>query len=325
MDDRLTDVLWGNGRMSKVILILVGFGVVICFGCAHGRALGGDVQNEFYTCRHYSITDAERNLVSSGFPVSQRGDGWVQTGYLQMSESGAAMAILLGARATASYRLSARQLGSDVKWSAFELITAQAVNGLAASNAQHDEKPLPDLTTQHVQREDTRSVLNRLRRAVCGGDDYFSPNGSAIPPPRSYTDEQARHEERADLSGSKKSAAPTEDSASPEPTANDSKPTRAPLRPGDDPWDGTPTESNAKEGDATMETRRDRDGALLAHRLAEKLKQGQLTKEEAARFFERLSPKEQAVFLAEWKKAAQPTDLAIEIYRALKAGVGSSP
>src|SRR5438105_56768 len=100
-----------GGLMSKVVLFLLSLGVLISIGCAHGRPINRDLQAEFYTCREYTVPEAEQNIVAGGFPITQKGEGWVQTGYVQMSETGVAVAILLGGRATASYRLNVRQLG----------------------------------------------------------------------------------------------------------------------------------------------------------------------------------------------------------------------
>jgi hypothetical protein len=192
--------------------LMIAIGIAVSFGCAHGRPINRDVQDEFYTCREYTLPEAEQSIVSAGFPVTQKGDAWVQTGYVQMNESGAAAAILLGAHATASYRLNVRQIGHDVKWSAFELYTQQAVNGFAASNTQQSEHPVPDLTTQHLGNEPTRSLLNRLRRSVCGGDDFFASDAGktgygADSRPRRVSKQAGRETERADVESSKGSEA----------------------------------------------------------------------------------------------------------------------
>ena len=149
------------------------FSVATIIGCAHTGPLPTKVAHEFFRCRDRALGDAETSLVAAGYPIQIAKESYVQTGYRQDIATGLATAMLVGAHMVASVRITVLREGTDVRWSAWETMSIQAVSGLAASNAMQNEQELVP-TTAWIRSEAQRDRLNRLRASVCGGGDYFT-------------------------------------------------------------------------------------------------------------------------------------------------------
>lgn len=138
-------------------------------GCAH--ALPKHVQDGYWTCPGTSSADAEQNLARAFYPIKATGPGYVQTDWKPYGTGGQREAAyyIFGVSGM-DLRLAAHEVPEGLAWTA----SYRQTQGMMSR-----EQPIEQIYDSQVSDDRNREAVNRMRREVCGGTDYFKA------PPRS--------------------------------------------------------------------------------------------------------------------------------------------
>ena len=124
--------------------------------CAHASH-GLESRRAFFTCDGLRVDEAAANLTAGGFALAERAPGApARTGWTEMeiTQDGVTQQLTV--------RLEVRSSTDAVDFSIIE--------ASAAGETTWDE-----VTERQVASEPSRTLLNRLRKAVCGSPDpYFA-------------------------------------------------------------------------------------------------------------------------------------------------------
>ena len=128
--------------------------ITTLLACAHGRG-ASPAEHRHATYCQVSIRQAEASLVRSGWPITARGDAYVQTGYAGDRET-----FVLVASGIHRYRYSVVAEGGGVRWQPFR----------QTSTSMGPFAPDKDSGERRWDTELWKKDLLTFRRHVCGGE-----------------------------------------------------------------------------------------------------------------------------------------------------------
>lgn len=128
---------------------------VACSACAHG--IGADQQKAYFHCPGIIIDTAVENLAGNGYKLAeQEGDTFAETGWTEFK-----MGTNRGSREYLTLRIKVEATAGGVTFTAWE-------------PTQTGEVPWDFISQRQVADPVYKTLLNKIRRDVCGGTgDFF--------------------------------------------------------------------------------------------------------------------------------------------------------